>query len=60
VVAENFSGGQMAKWGLAYEDLIKIKPDIIMLSFSMYGQTGPFSTVPGFAGTLISVSESPT
>jgi benzylsuccinate CoA-transferase BbsF subunit len=56
VVTENFSGGQMAKWGLAYEDIKKIKPDIIMLSFSMYGQTGPFSAVPGFAGTLISVS----
>ncbi len=41
VVNENFSAGQMERWGLGYEDLAKIKPEIIMLRSSMQGQAGP-------------------
>jgi benzylsuccinate CoA-transferase BbsF subunit len=53
IVSENFRGGRMAKWGLGYADLKKIKPDIIMLSASMYGQTGSYATHGGTGGTLI-------
>jgi benzylsuccinate CoA-transferase BbsF subunit len=42
----------MARLGLGYDDLRKIKPDIIMLSTCMYGQTGPFAALPGFGLTL--------
>ncbi|MFC2016724.1 CaiB/BaiF CoA transferase family protein, partial [Chloroflexota bacterium] len=47
VVAENFNPGVMEAWGLGYEDLRKIKPDIIMLRTSNQGQTGPFSRLGG-------------
>ncbi|MEE8414080.1 MAG: CoA transferase [Dehalococcoidales bacterium] len=41
IVVENMAGGILAKRELGYEDLKKIKPDIIMLSTCMQGQTGP-------------------
>ena len=47
VVAENFTPGVMENWGLAYEDLRQIKPDVIMLRTSNQGQTGPFSKIGG-------------
>jgi benzylsuccinate CoA-transferase BbsF subunit len=47
IVAENFSPGVMEKWGFAYADIQKIKPDIIMLRTSNQGQTGPFSRIGG-------------
>ena len=47
IVVENFAGGVMEKLGLGYEDLKKIKPDIIMLSSCIYGQTGPLAKHPG-------------
>ena len=40
-VTENFTVGNMAKYNLAYDDLVKIKPDIIMLSGTPLGQDGP-------------------
>lgn len=48
IVVENFSPGVMARKGLGYEDLKKIKPDIIMASVSGFGQTGPLSERPCF------------
>jgi crotonobetainyl-CoA:carnitine CoA-transferase CaiB-like acyl-CoA transferase len=47
VVAENFVPGVMERWGLGYEDLRKIKPDIIMIRLSNQGQTGPFNKMGG-------------
>jgi crotonobetainyl-CoA:carnitine CoA-transferase CaiB-like acyl-CoA transferase len=41
VVLENFSPGTMDKLGLGYEALRALKPDIIMASGSVFGQTGP-------------------
>ncbi|MCE5261966.1 MAG: CoA transferase [Deltaproteobacteria bacterium] len=41
IVADNFSAGFMDKIGLGYNDLIKIKPDIIQLSMPVFGKTGP-------------------
>jgi len=41
IVIENFAGGVMDKMGLGYEVLRAIKPDIIMVSLSGYGATGP-------------------
>ena len=56
VVTENFTPGTMTRWGLAYEDLRRIKPDIIMLSTSMLGHGGPLSRQPGFGPVLSSLS----
>jgi crotonobetainyl-CoA:carnitine CoA-transferase CaiB-like acyl-CoA transferase len=41
IVVENFAGGAMKRMGLGYEELRKVKPDIIMLSSCAMGQTGP-------------------
>lgn len=48
-VIENFRPGTMEKWGLGYEDLKAINPAIIMVRVSGYGQTGPYSSRPGYA-----------
>src|SRR3546814_17816252 len=40
IVAESFTPRVMAKFGLDYESLKAIKPEIIMISLSGYGQTG--------------------
>jgi crotonobetainyl-CoA:carnitine CoA-transferase CaiB-like acyl-CoA transferase len=50
-VTENYTVGNMAKYNLAYDDLVKIKPDIIMLSGTPLGQDGPFARTVGFGPT---------
>jgi len=42
VVAESFTPRVMEKHGIGYETLRRIKPDIIMISLSGYGQSGPW------------------
>lgn len=56
VIIENFAGGVMDRMGMGYEDLKKIKPDIILLSAAIFGQTGPFAKVPGYGGTLTAIT----
>jgi len=41
IVTENFAGGVMDRLGFGYEVLKQIRPDIIMISLSGYGATGP-------------------
>jgi benzylsuccinate CoA-transferase BbsF subunit len=41
VVTDNFSPGQMEKWGLGYEQLRQLRPDIIVASFPVMGSVGP-------------------
>jgi len=45
VVMENFSPKVMDKWGLGYDELKKIKPDLIMVSMSGLGHYGPMRDV---------------
>ena len=40
IVVENFSSRVMSSWGLSYEELCRLKPDIIYLSISGFGHTG--------------------
>ena len=40
IVIENFSSRVLQKWGLGYDVLCSIKPDIVYLSMSGYGHTG--------------------
>jgi len=47
VVVENFRPGTMKRFGLDYETVAKVKPDIVYVSISAYGQTGPMSHRPG-------------
>lgn len=56
IVAESFAPGTMAKWGMAYEDLVKIKPDIIMYSTCQQGQTGPRAKIAAYGAQLVSLS----
>ena len=51
-VVENFTPRVMANWGLDYDNLKKIKPDIIMLSMSTMGNTGPWRDYAGFGPTV--------
>ena len=56
IVLESFAGGSMERMGLGYEVLKQVKPDIIMLSTCMQGQTGPFYKHPGWGFQLSGLS----
>ena len=56
VVAESFSPRAMGKWGLDYESISKIKPDIIYYSASQQGHGGPHSGFIGFGMMMASLS----
>lgn len=49
VVIENFRPGTLARWGLAYDVLKGVKPDLILVQVSAYGQDGPYRDRPGYA-----------
>jgi crotonobetainyl-CoA:carnitine CoA-transferase CaiB-like acyl-CoA transferase len=48
VVIESFSPGTMRKLGLDYETLTRDRDDLIMLSTSLLGQTGPLASYAGY------------
>ena len=49
VAVENFRPGVMERLGLGWEQLREVNPQLVMLSLSAYGQTGPESRRPGYA-----------
>ncbi len=55
IIAESFTPRVMPDWGLAYEDVRRIVPDVIYFSTCQLGQTGPRAAYAGFgqlAGAL--------
>jgi crotonobetainyl-CoA:carnitine CoA-transferase CaiB-like acyl-CoA transferase len=48
IVLENFRPGTMAAMGFGYEALKALKPDIILVSVSGFGQFGPYRDLPAF------------
>lgn len=56
IVIENMRPGVMARLGLNHACLSREKPELIMLSTSNMGQTGPHATHPGFGSQLSSLS----
>ena len=48
VLVENFQPGTLEKWGLGWDVLKEVNPRLIMVRISGYGQTGPYSSRPGF------------
>lgn len=48
IFVENYRPGAMARSGLGYDDIRKVKPDIIYCSISGFGQTGPYRDRGGF------------
>jgi len=51
VIVENFSPGTMAKLGLDYDSVRQRNPGVVMVSGSVYGQTGPLASEWGVDGT---------
>ena len=47
-VIENFKPGTLASWGVGYADVSAVKPDIVYVSISGFGQYGPLSDRPGY------------
>lgn len=56
VVIEGYTPGTVEKWGLSYEELRKVKSDIIMISTSQQGETGPHCKMPGFGTQLVALA----
>jgi crotonobetainyl-CoA:carnitine CoA-transferase CaiB-like acyl-CoA transferase len=56
VVIENFSPRVMANWGLDYERLKVVKSNLIMVSLSAMGRTGPWKDFVGFGPTIQALS----
>ena len=56
VVMEAFSPGTIASFGLDYESLRKTKPDLIMLSTCIFGQSGPLSGFAGYGSLAAAIS----
>ena len=48
MVVENFKPGTLDDWGVGYRQCKEVKPDIVYLSISGYGQFGPESARPGY------------
>jgi crotonobetainyl-CoA:carnitine CoA-transferase CaiB-like acyl-CoA transferase len=48
VVTENFSVGTMERLGIGYEDLKKVKPEIVYASITAFGQHGPYASQRGY------------
>ena len=56
VVTESFTPGTMAKLGLDYESLCEVRPDIVMISMPLFGQTGPWAGYMGYGHVLQAAS----
>ncbi len=48
VVCEAFTPGTMARLGFGYGELLEVNPNLIMLSTSLMGQTGPLAKFSGY------------
>jgi crotonobetainyl-CoA:carnitine CoA-transferase CaiB-like acyl-CoA transferase len=48
IVVENFKVGDMARYGLAYDQLKEAQPRLIYCSITGFGQTGPYAPRPGY------------
>ena len=56
VVVESFTPGTMAAWGLGYDDLRDVNPELVMVSSCVMGQTGPFRQFAGFGNMAASIA----
>ncbi|MDR8068379.1 CaiB/BaiF CoA transferase family protein [Burkholderia cenocepacia] len=48
VVLENYKVGQLKKYGLDYDALRAVKPDLVYCSITGFGQTGPYAHRAGY------------
>jgi crotonobetainyl-CoA:carnitine CoA-transferase CaiB-like acyl-CoA transferase len=56
VVVDNFAVDVMDRFGIGYEDLRNVKPDIIQMSMPGWGNTGPFRNHVSYGGQVLSAS----
>ncbi|MPY95107.1 MAG: CoA transferase [Acidimicrobiia bacterium] len=56
IVLESFSPRAMRSWGLDYDSLRQVKPDLLMASSCLLGQTGPHAGLAGFGTMAAAVS----
>jgi benzylsuccinate CoA-transferase BbsF subunit len=56
VVADNFTPGVLEKYGLGYNDLARVKPDIVVVSMCFAGHTGPLKGTRGYAPIITALS----
>jgi crotonobetainyl-CoA:carnitine CoA-transferase CaiB-like acyl-CoA transferase len=65
IMVENFKVGDMARYGLAYDDLKAANPRLIYCSITGFGQTGPYAPRAGYdmlaqgLGGIMSVTGEP-
>jgi crotonobetainyl-CoA:carnitine CoA-transferase CaiB-like acyl-CoA transferase len=65
VLIENYKFGDLARYGLSYEDLKQVNPRLIYCSVTGFGQTGPYREHPGYdfmiqgMGGMMSVTGEP-
>ena len=52
VLVESFRPGDMADWGLAYDDLSQLYPRLVYCSITGFGQNGPLRRVKGYEGVV--------
>jgi crotonobetainyl-CoA:carnitine CoA-transferase CaiB-like acyl-CoA transferase len=55
-VLENFSAGVLERWGLSYEEMRTIKPDIVYVSMAGFGHSGPYRDYRSYGPTIQAVS----
>jgi crotonobetainyl-CoA:carnitine CoA-transferase CaiB-like acyl-CoA transferase len=48
IVTENFRPGTLERWNLGWDALAAVRPSLVMVRVSAYGQTGPDRDRPGF------------
>src|SRR5439155_18216141 len=56
VIANNFAHGVMERMGFGYDALKQIKPNIIMISLSGYGDTGPYRDYVAYGPAQVPLS----
>lgn len=56
VVCNNFAPGVMDRWGVGYDEVAKLKNDIIYMSMSMQGATGPEKDYIGYGMTITALA----
>lgn len=56
IVIENFKAGDLARYGLDHASLREVNPRLVYCSISGFGQSGPYSHLPGYDPLFQSMS----
>ncbi|MEN5159144.1 CaiB/BaiF CoA transferase family protein [Achromobacter spanius] len=56
IVIENFKAGDLKRYGLDYASLSEVNPRLVYCSITGFGQTGPYSHLPGYDPIFQSMS----